>query len=223
MSFQAQGLQTRFFAAPHGSAASTARSVLLCVHGRGGKKELMEWIPKRFEIEGLDFLSVQAPFPEDVKEMKSPGFSWYLREGESYKGLEESRQLLQTLVKDLKAYAYASHRIFWIGFSQGGVMGLDLFLRSNEVLGGVMNISGFCIEPETYPAALGSAIQDQKIICTHGKRDEIVSFDRVKLQYEALQNQSVPLEFREFSKPHSFELRNEIPFLIERLKSWITA
>jgi phospholipase/carboxylesterase len=221
MAFQTKILETKFF--PSGSRGDQP-AILLGVHGRGGKRELMEWVPKRFSISGLDFLSLQAPFAEDVPEMKSPGFSWYLRqESGELQGLEESRSKIGQLIEELVSYGYARNRIYWIGFSQGGVMGLDLSLRHSKALGGVMNISGFCLQLESYPEAFGAGLPMQKIICTHGERDPIVDYQKAKAGYEKLQSLGAPLLFKEFSKPHSFDLKNEIPFLIESLQKWTTA
>lgn len=183
----------------------------------------MNWVAKRFKIPGLDFLSLQAPFPESVPAMKAPGFSWYLREAENFEGLEESRTKLSGLIHELQGQGYRSERIFWLGFSQGGVMGIDLGLRCDQVLGGIICVSGFCLRPEDYPENLGEAALKQRIIATHGNRDEIVAMDKAEKTYQELKKLGVSLEFHSFSKPHSFELKREIPFLIESLESWITA
>jgi len=221
MSFQSDTIIHQFFETPHGGALPGGKAILLCVHGRGGKKELMEWLPKRFKVPGLDFMSLQAPHPENVPQMKAPGFSWYYKEAS--KGLDESREKISSLVEELFRAGYAYDKIFWIGFSQGGVMGLDYALRTNRVLGGLICVSGFVLHVEEYPEAFGSAAKNQRLIATHGRRDEIVDFDKATATYDKIVQAGVPLQFREFSKGHSFDLKEEIPFLIESLKAWTTA
>jgi len=187
-------------------------------HGRGGKWSLMEWIAKRFEIENLDYLLIQAPFEEDVPEMKSPGYSWYLMP--EYQGLSETRKALADLVNELSK-TYSFNKIFWLGFSQGGVMGIDTCLRSASVLGGVICVSGFVLKIEEYPENLSPTFKDQRILMTHGERDPIVSFDRVKKNVESLRSFGVQVNFREYNKPHSFDLKAEVPELQDQLRSWM--
>lgn len=100
-------------------------------------------------------------------------------------------------------------------------MGLDLALRSSSLLGGVFNISGLCIQLDSYPEAFGRMAKKQRIVCTHGRRDSIIEFERAESDYTKLKSLGISLEFREYSKPHSFELKNEIPEIESTLRSWM--
>lgn len=200
--------------------ADSRQYLLVLVHGRGGRWELMEWFAKRAaHIESLDFLCVQAPHPEFVPEMKVPGFSWYI--GESQQGLEESRQRLKQLVDELRLAGYVPEKTFWLGFSQGGVISLDLALRSDQKIGAAICVSGFCLAHQEYPAAFGTAALSQTLLATHGLRDEIVPFEKAKESYEWLMKCGAALEFRQYNKPHSFDLKEEIPFLLGRIEHWV--
>lgn len=215
MRFHSNALVTEFIPAQK----RPGEAILLLVHGRGGRWPLMRWFSKRAaKIEGLDFLCVQAPHDDFVPEMKVPGFSWYL--GKNYEGLEQSRAKLQRLISDLQQH-YSSQKIFWLGFSQGGAMGLDLAMRAKVSLGGVICVSGFCLKADDYPAEFGRAALQQRILATHGTRDEIVDFERAKESFEKLEKLGVKIDFHSYSKPHSFDLKNEIPFLIETIQSWV--
>lgn len=215
MAVQLTQLNSKFIQGEEGAN----RSLLILVHGRGGRLKLMEWFSKRIRIAGLDYLLLEAPIPEDVKEMKEPGFSWYLMP--RHEGISETREKISKSLKEIIASGYPSEKVFWLGFSQGGVMGLDTGLRGDFSLGGIICISGFSILNNEYPEAFGPMAMKQKFLATHGRRDEIVPFDKALKTYEELQRFGINLEFEEFNKPHSFDLKNEIPFLKEKLESWI--
>lgn len=220
MPLEQKHLENSFIQAPIEADQSVEKSILILAHGRGGKWRLMEWLSKRLKISGLDYVCVQAPFPEDVPQMKEPGYSWLLMPG--HKGLDESRLKIQKFLKNLIGQGYDSKRIYWLGFSQGGLMGIDTALRSPFLLGGTICVSGFCMRPEDYPEDFSKFAREQKIIATHGRRDEIVSFEKAETTYEQLQKLGVSIELHEFNKPHSFELKNEIPFLEQTIKSWMS-
>lgn len=192
--------------------------LLLLVHGRGGKWPLMQWFSKRLKLRNFCFLCLQAPHPEDVKAMKEPGFSWYLMPG--YQGLEQSRKLIDESIDQIRTVGFRAEDIFWLGFSQGSVMGVDLFLRHPERLGGLIGVSGFALQEDKYQGLLSKVVEEQRFLLTHGYRDEIVSFEKAKNSFEWLKNHKIPYEFLEYNKPHSFDLKNEIPKIESVLHDW---
>jgi len=198
---------------------SNPQALLLLVHGRTGNLKLLQWYSKRFNLPGVGYLALQAPFPDQRADQKDPGFSWYL---ENFQGLDESRELLKLVIKEIQTQGFQkTERIFWFGFSQGGAMGLDLALRSEFPFGGVMCISGFCIQVEDYPEAFGPFAKNQRILATHGTRDRIIPLEQSKPDFDRLRSLGVPLEFQVFDKPHSFHLKTEVPFLENCLKKWL--
>ncbi len=202
-------------------SGSNKSQVLILEHGRGGRLPLMEFFAKRSALSAgekkFDFLIIEAPHPEFVPEMKVPGFSWFDIKSKDLKGLQESRSKLRALLQELEAYGYRRDKIFWIGFSQGCVMGLDLVLRAEEPIGGLVGVSGFCLRPEAYPAEFGKAAKETPILLTAGTRDEIVPPGPAIAGFQHLEKLGVRLEIREYNKPHSFDLKKEIP----EIESWL--
>lgn len=198
-------------------AVGEPKSLLLLVHGRTGNLKLLEWYSKRFQVPGMAYMTIQAPYSDLRPDQKEEGFSWFLENGQ---GVDESRAQLKGMIEELKSQGLSYSQIYWLGFSQGGVMGLDLALRSDVVLGGFLCISGFCLRPEEYPQAFGKAAKQQNILITHGTRDEIISLERAKKGYDQIASLEVPFEFKVFDKPHSFHLQQEVPYLEQRLIDW---
>jgi len=207
------------------SSRSGARdAVLLLVHGRGGNKRLLEFYSKRFDIPDLNYICLQAPIAEQREDQvarNESGWSWYLSPG--YKGIEDSRKKIFNVCEQLQAQGIRAEKIFWLGFSQGGAMGLDLFLRYPQRLGGVFCISGLLPQYKDYPGVLSSVAAQQRIVITHGTRDDIISLENAEKTYAPLRAPGIPFEMKIYDKPHSFHLKDEVPFLEETLRDWVTS
>jgi len=212
------------------SVSGVTKSLLILAHGRLGNLRLLEWLAKRFQIPELSYLCIQAPFfdkptEEDERPEKfgininDATYSWYLQNN---KGLNESREKIQKSIQDLNDQGISFENIYWLGFSQGGVIGLDLFLRTEHKLGGLISVSGFCIEADSYPEKLGSQAKNQNLLITHGTRDQNIPLEDAEKTYHKLTEAGVPLELSVYDKPHSFQLNTEVPFLEHKLKSWMS-
>jgi phospholipase/carboxylesterase len=59
------------------------------------------------------------------------------------------------------------HRIFILGFSQGGAVGLTNYLRTKVAIGGFIGISTWLPRTQDYPSALSSATKDSLVSLQH--------------------------------------------------------
>ncbi len=201
------------------SKESDPRFLLLLVHGRTGNIKLLEWYSKRFQIEHLAYLLIEAPYVDQRPDQTDPGFSWYLK---NYEGLEETRKNLKLMFGELEAQGVKSEQTYWLGFSQGACMGLDSALRIERQFGGFVCVSGLCIQHTSYPKDLSEKSRDQRIFITHGTRDEIISLENAEKTYQSLRDSQVPFEFKVYDKPHSFNLKIEVPEIEAKIKAWVS-
>src|SRR5665213_3207859 len=148
------------------SQPSPESPLLILVHGRTGNLKLLEWYAKRFEIPELSYLLIEAPYADQRPDQKDPGFSWYLETPEELRGIEESRLGFLKMIDELNAQKFSPKNIYFLGFSQGSAMSLDLALRAAFQMGGFICVSGFCIETSAYPKAFGPFAHQQKILIT---------------------------------------------------------
>ncbi len=200
-----------------------AKAVLLLVHGRGGNIRLLEFFSKRFSVPGLAYLLIEGPIAEQREDQVASGesgWSWYLMPG--CKGLDESREKLFEILNEVQASGMRYEKIYWLGFSQGGAMGLEVFLQFPEKLGGLMCISALLPDSKRFPNALNARAKDQRILITHGTRDEIISKEKAEETYKPLFEAKLNIEYKIYDKPHSFHLNEEIPFLEQKLKDWVS-
>ena len=219
MSLKTSQLEYKFVPSKSGEL----KNLLVLVHGRGGNLRLLEWYTKRFDIPDLSYFLIQAPLKEqreDQVEKNEWGWSWYYWPG--FIHIEESRVKLSKMIEELNEQGIQYQNIYWMGFSQGGAMGLDTFLRFPQKLGGIICISGLLVQAEQYPQALSSKAFEQNIHITHGTRDEILSLELVQSTYETLRKIKLPHEIVIYDKPHSFHLRKEVPDIELRLKTWMS-
>ena len=200
------------------SASGRKDHVLILVHGRTGNLRVLDFMTKRFQIVDLNFLIIEAPFEDRRPDQKDQGFSWYLK---GFRGMEDSRNKLLRLLEELHEFGFPYRGIYWLGFSQGGVMGFDVFLRCSQQLGGLLAISTILAPAETVIAEKSKLAEHQRILITHGDRDEIISLEAAQSSYEFLKAAGIPYEFRLFDKPHSFQMNKELPFLESKLIEWM--
>lgn len=210
-----EALKAHFIPSKDGSN----KNVLVLVHGRTGNIRVLEWFSKRLAIDSLSFITVQAPFSDKRTDQTDEGFSWYLK---NRSGIDQSRELLRSFIDSIKERGFASEQIYWLGFSQGCAMILDIALRSKEKFGGFVGVSGLCVQAEAYPQALSQVALQQRIWISHGNRDEIVTLEEAESTYDVLRRAGVPFDFKVYDKPHSFKLNEEIPDIESLLKSWMS-
>lgn len=103
------------------------------------------------------------------------------------------------------------------GFSQGSVLSLELGLRSDLQLGGLLCISGYVPLVDNHPAAFGPLATSRRILCTHGQWDDVVPLEHARSQYGALAAMGVPIEPEVFDKEHGFDACDER----HRIRDWL--
>ena len=97
-----------------------------------------------------------------------------------------------------------------MGFSQGCLMALDTALRWPRRFAGVVGISGFMTMLDEYPAALGAAAAQQRILLTHGRHDGMIPIAFVRLQKDALLKLGLAVDWREYDKEHTLDPTEEL-------------
>jgi homogentisate 1,2-dioxygenase len=125
-----------------GPELATATRVVVAIHGRGVTAESA--LGRVLELAGhAPDLTVLAPQARDN--------AWYAgRYGEKKKNLGEleSALAMTSAVLDRAVSAVGASSVVLYGFSQGGCLSLELFLRRGERLGALVALSGATIGPE---------------------------------------------------------------------------
>ncbi len=184
---------------------------VLVLHGLGDS--MHGWMPAvpLFACDELGWCFADAP------EQYGPygGYSWFDLGPDmtpDLAGVVHSRHLLGELIDHLlDELDIPSEQLIVMGFSQGCLMALDQALRGDRRFAGVVGISGWVHGLEDFPTGFGTAAQNQRLFVTHGRHDELLPIDLVRMQIEQLRDLGVPLAWAEYDKAHTLDPEHEAP------------
>lgn len=205
-------LQSIFLPGKNASDEKSKRKMVIALHGLGDSAEGYRFLPDFFNRFDFDYLLLNAP---DSYYM---GYSWFEIPGNTVPGILRSRDLISKTIEELISFGYRTENILVLGFSQGGLLTMDLALRSPHKFAGFIPISGFVAFLEEYPAKFSSIAKEQKIFATHGDRDPIVPLSLTKPQMEALQGMGLNIKWVEYHKEHTIdpgEERKDLQYFVK--------
>ena len=116
--------------------------------------------------------------------------------------IEESvRQVTEIVERELAAGTPAG-RIVLAGFSQGGVIALELGLGYNARLAGIMALSTYVHDHERLVDRISFASIDVPILMAHGMADPMIPITRAITSREALLGLNYRVEWHEYAMGH---------------------
>ena len=185
------------------------KPVVVVLHGLGDSKEGWKPVAPMLGLDGWGWCFVQAPDPY------GPGWSWYDINFEGMRvdprQVARSHQLILELLDHLAAaHGIAGERIALMGFSQGCLMTLETVLRHPRPFLAAVAISGWRFRDTDWPAGFGAAMQQQRLLVTHGRHDRVVSIDLARPRIARLKSLGVPLTWAEYDKEHGLDPDEEI-------------
>ncbi len=184
---------------------------MVMLHGLGDSIEGYRWMPGALDLSWLNFLLVNAP------DEYFGGFSWFDYPDNMGPGILRSRKLLFELLDDLRAKGFTE--ITLGGFSQGGLMSIDVGMRYPHKLAGLVDISGWVYEIETLLKERSPVAGEQRLLITHGPFDPLIPFDEVKEQAQTLKGAGLKVEWHEFPKAHTIYGHEEIAVIREFVRA----
>jgi phospholipase/carboxylesterase len=116
------------------------------------------------------------------------------------------------------------HRVVLLGFSQGGVLGYELFLRDPARFAGLAALSSW-LPPELARQHLPTPEhKGRPVLVVHGSEDPMIPVDRARQSRDALLPYQVDLAYREFGMGHEVNpdaLRTVVEWLEDRVLNLI--
>jgi phospholipase/carboxylesterase len=186
-----------------------SRRLMVVLHGLGDSIEGYRWLPTELGVSDLNYLLVNAP--DDYY----GGFSWYDIYGEADPGVRRSRRLLSDLLEAQREQGFPSEETIMFGFSQGGLMCLEIGARYPHRLAGVISISGYVHELERLVSELSPVATQQRFLMTHGQFDPLIPIEPVRTQYVKLRAAGLDVQWHEFAKVHTIEGQKELAVIRE--------
>lgn len=159
----------------------------------------------------LNYLLVNAP------DEYYGGFSWFDYPDNMGPGILRSRKLLFELLDAWRAKGF--DEITLGGFSQGGLMTVDVGLRYPHRLAGLVDISGWVYEIETLLRELSPEARAQRLLISHGPFDPLIPFDEVQKQAQTLKTARLKVEWHQFPKAHTIYGEEELGVIREFVRA----
>lgn len=206
-------LKTHFIAAQE----QNSRRLLVMLHGLGDSIAGYLWLPEAMQLPWLNYLLVNAP------DRYYEGYSWYDFQGDMLPGVRRSAGLLFNLLDAQREAGFPTEQTVLAGFSQGGLMAIEVGLRYPHRLAGIISISGYVCEPETLIKELSPVAFEQRLLVTHGKLDPLIPFALVREQINMLKAAGLHIEWHELVKAHTIAGEDELEIIRNFIRAGYTA
>lgn len=133
-------------------AAACSRNLLLLLHGLGDAPRAFARLGQQMALPQTTALALRAPLPLPAG---LDGAAWhesFTTDGDLVGAADaacslalDCRPRLLALLRLLDAHGWPAHRVFLLGFAQGGAAGLDCAMHAPSRLGGVVSVCGHAL------------------------------------------------------------------------------
>lgn len=185
---------------------------VLWMHGLGADGN--DFVPIVQELEPPPETQIRFIFPHAPQQSVSINGglvmrAWYdirnvnLNQHEDEIGLRNSQHAITALIARENQRGILSSRIVLAGFSQGGVMALQVGLRHPEKLAGIMALSSYLPLAHTLTKEAHAANTSTPIVMAHGRYDPVIPIQLAKASRQLLLQNGYQVEWHEYPMPHS--------------------
>ncbi|MBG86508.1 MAG: serine esterase [Verrucomicrobiales bacterium] len=186
-------LHSEFVPAPK----SDSTRLMIVMHGLGDSAASYRIIPQMLGDPAMNYLLVNAP------DHYFGGYSWFEFQGAERPGIERSVGLLTDLLDEQREAGYPSEETYVMGFSQGGLLTLEIGCTYPHRLAGCIDISGWIQDLDGLIGRFSPVVKEQRFLVTHGTMDPVLPFDRSRQQIERLKRDGLDVSWHEFDKVHT--------------------
>jgi phospholipase/carboxylesterase len=181
---------------PSRASDNVALPLVVVMHGRGADaNDLADLAPMLGS--GYRYVFPNAAKPFEPMPGYSFGWSWFdgwPPEGDS---IIESRTKLLALIDELVArYPTPAGGLVIAGFSQGGMMAIDVGFRTTQQVAGIVVMSGAIYEDGQPP------LRDLPLLIVHGSEDDMIPVSGARRTRFVLEENGVHPEYHEFPMGH---------------------
>jgi phospholipase/carboxylesterase len=194
-------------------------ATVLALHGWGASAhDLLGLAPLLRDGEAL-VLCPQGPVATPIGPHMT-GYGWTPitrgRQGDPAAFARSADGIRAFLVEAQRRYPIDPEKLVILGFSQGGVMAYDFFLREPERFAGLAALSSWLPEEVALRRSPGAAHEKRPVLVMHGARDPMIDVERARESRDRLLRFGVSLRYREFDMGHEIA-----PAALRELRSWL--
>jgi phospholipase/carboxylesterase len=183
-------------------------AVVIWLHGLGADGHDFEAIVPELRLP--DNLPVRFVFPH-APEMSVTAFggerarAWFdfgPDGGTDLPGLKKSVSKVRDLIQNEIDNGMPVERILLAGFSQGGVLALEVALNYPKRLAGILALSTFLADSESLGTSRAEVNAQIPILMCHGQQDMVLPMAMGQSAYRTLNDAGYQVEWREYPMGH---------------------
>jgi len=184
---------------PSGRPDTDPLPMVVLLHGRGADMhDLADVAPMLDTPGGCRFIFPNAPKPFEPYPGMSMGWTWFEGWPPSPQSLVESRATLLSFLDEITE-SHPSPQLVVAGFSQGAMMALDVGLRTEKKIAGIIAMSGGLYEADLPDLKRHAALP---VLIAHGSLDEVVPVNFARRARHVLEEAGLDVEYHEYAMGH---------------------
>jgi phospholipase/carboxylesterase len=182
---------------PSGKPDDAELPLVFILHGRGADaNDLVDIAP--LIDNNYRFIFPNAPEPFEPSPGFTFGYTWFDGWPAERDSFVRSREVLLRFIDEAVArYPTPLGKIVLTGFSQGGMMSLDVGFRTKQKLAGIVVMSGALNEQELPPFNA-----EIPVLMIHGTQDDMIPVLAARRARRLLEQHGVLPEYHEFAMGH---------------------
>jgi phospholipase/carboxylesterase len=182
---------------PSGKPEDAELPLVFVLHGRGADaSDLVDIAP--LIDNNYRFIFPNAPEPFEPAPGFSFGYTWFDGWPAERNSFVRSRELLLRFIDEaVERFPTPPGKIVLCGFSQGGMMSLDVGFRTKQQIAGIVVMSGALYEEDLPPFS-----PDIPVLMVHGTDDDMIPVLAARRARRVLEQHGVQPEYHEFAMGH---------------------
>jgi phospholipase/carboxylesterase len=184
---------------PNGKADDAELPLVLLMHGRGADANDLADLAPMID-DGYRFAFPNAPKQFEPSPGYTFGWSWFDGWPPEGNSIIDSRTKLLALIDELIArYPTPKGKLVIAGFSQGGMMAIDVGFRTKQKVAGIVVMSGAIYEADMPDL---SAQKDLPVLLIHGTQDDMIQVVNARRTRHILEGHGVSPDYHELPMGH---------------------
>ena len=184
---------------PNGRKDDAEMPLVIVLHGRGADANDLADVAPAIDA-GYRFVFPNAPKPFEPYRGMTMGWTWFDGWPPTPATIADSRAKITTFLDQiLERYPTPDGKLILAGFSQGGLMSLDIGFRTEHELAGIVVMSGALYEDGAPDLKTHGA---RPVLIVHGEADEVIPVNAARRARRVLEEHGIATEYHEFAMGH---------------------
>ena len=184
---------------------NSPKRAIVGIHGWKGNRSSFKQIAISLRIPNTEWFFPEAPY---IVEKNQNERSWSYEIEPGIWERTEPKILLDDFLSAHVLSKYDSKNVFFVGFSQGGLMCYEYVLNLSQTWGGVFPIAGFMLDPTNSKKLRFHPNQiETPILIGHGREDDIVKLASSELAFAHLRRQGARVELLTYTGNHKIGIQ----------------